>query len=164
MKQIILVAHNVRSTYNIGSLMRTSDGLGLEKVFLTGYSPYPISDDEDRLPHIARKVDAQIAKTALGAEQSVKWAHQADIFSVISQLKKDGYVVIGLEQTDKSIALCSFKPSDKLAVIVGREVEGIEKEVLDLCDQAVEIPMAGKKESFNVAQATAIFLSYCVFS
>ncbi|HSX43683.1 MAG TPA: TrmH family RNA methyltransferase [Candidatus Saccharimonadales bacterium] len=164
MKSLILIVHNIRSSHNVGSILRTADGLGVERVFLTGYTPYPHSQKDTRLPHISRKVDAQIHKTALGAEKSVSWEHQTDIKTVIAKLRQDKYQIVALEQTAESTSMVKFKPQQKLALIVGREVEGLEDEVIEMCDLAVEITMSGQKESFNVAIAAAIFLSYCQYS
>lgn len=161
MKQLILIAHNLRSTHNVGSLLRTADGLGLQQVLLTGYTPYPLTTPDTRLPHQARKIDGQIIKTALGAETSVNWKHHETIEPVITALKAEGYAIYGLEQAADAIELPKFTSPDKLALIVGREVEGIELEVLALCDGAVEIPMLGSKESFNVVQAAAMALYHC---
>lgn len=161
MKQLILIAHNLRSTHNVGSLLRTADGLGLNKVLLSGYTPYPLTTPDSRLPHLAKKIDAQIAKTALGAEKSLPWEHYEAIEPVITQLRSSGYAIYALEQTADSISLPNFATPDKLALIVGREVEGIEPEILALCDGSVEIPMLGTKESFNVVQAAAMALYHC---
>lgn len=165
MKRLILIAHNLRSSHNVGSLLRTADGLGLDKVILSGYTPYPLmSSDDARLPHLARKIDAQIVKTALGAEQSVSWEHHESIEPVISSLRAEGYSVYGLEQTAEAIPLPKFVVPDKLVLIVGREVEGIEPAILKLCDGATMIPMLGKKESFNVVQAAAMALYHCRYA
>lgn len=158
MRRIILIAHNLRSTHNVGSLLRTADGLGVEKVYFTGYTPYPESSNDERLPHLSRKIDAQIAKTALGAEQLVSWQHRDDIEPLVAELKAAGFFVAALEQTKNSVSIADFSFPDNVALVVGREVEGIEPEVIKRCDQAVEIPMSGKKESFNVAQAAAMAL------
>jgi hypothetical protein len=91
MKQLVLIAHNLRSSHNIGSLLRTAEGLGVGKIWLTGYSPYPQSENDSRLPHISRRVGSQIAKTALGAEESVEWVHCEDIDKVIADLKGDDF-------------------------------------------------------------------------
>lgn len=163
MRQLILIAHNLRSTHNVGSLLRTADGLGIRAVYLTGYTPYPRLALDERLPHLAQKLDRQIAKTALGAERSVYWQHCPDIFKLISTLRAEDYMVTALEQAADSQPLPSFRPPDKCALIVGREVEGLEPEVLAACDQAVAIPMLGRKESFNVAQAAAMALYACRF-
>jgi 23S rRNA (guanosine2251-2'-O)-methyltransferase len=163
MTNLILIAHNLRSTHNVGSLLRTADGLGVGKIYLSGYSPYPLSSTDDRLPHLAVKIDKQIAKTALGAEKTVEWEHSDDVESVIKLLKQDGYKIAAIEQAPNSIKLPDFKSPDKIALIVGREVEGIEPEVLELCDFILEIPMLGTKESFNVVQAAAMALYHCRF-
>lgn len=165
MHSIILIAHNIRSAHNVGSLLRTADGLGIDAVWLTGYTPYPSGGPKDqRLPHTAQKTDRQIAKTALGAEKSIKWQHQSDIFVAMSSFKQDGYQIVGLEQSAKAIKLPDFTPPNKLAIVVGREVDGIESEVLVQCNQLVEIPMFGQKESYNVAQAAAMALYHCRFA
>ncbi|HEX4774002.1 MAG TPA: TrmH family RNA methyltransferase [Candidatus Saccharimonadales bacterium] len=156
--RIILIAHNLRSTHNVGSLLRTADGLGVNEVWLSGYTPHPKAEDDDRLPHLAAKIDKQIAKTALGAEKSVKWRQTANIQEALLELKANGYLVVGLEQAENAIPLPEFKPPEKVALIVGREVEGLEPEVLSWCDAIVEIPMFGQKESFNVAVAAAMTL------
>jgi tRNA G18 (ribose-2'-O)-methylase SpoU len=164
MKQIILVAHNLRSAHNVGSLFRTAEGLGVGKLYLSGYSPYPLAANDERLPHLAEKIDRQIAKTALGAEKSIDWQHIFDIAQIITDLKNQGFTAAALEQTPGAIKLPGFAPAGKLVLIVGREVEGIEPEVLELCDLALEIPMLGRKESFNVAQAAAMALYHLRFN
>jgi tRNA G18 (ribose-2'-O)-methylase SpoU len=116
------------------------------------------------LPHLAQKIDKQINKTALGAEKTLRWEHEASIETVISQLRQQGFQITALEQTANGVRLPDFKPPEKLALVIGREVEGLEPEVLALCNQAVEIPMAGQKESFNVVQAAAMALYHCVFA
>jgi tRNA G18 (ribose-2'-O)-methylase SpoU len=156
MRSLILIAHNLRSAHNVGSLLRTADGLGVETVILSGYTPYPAQQDDARLPHEAAKVTRLIHKTALGAEDYVHWRQAPDIELIIKELEAGGYQIVGLEQTDNAIPLPEFRPPPKLALILGREVEGMEQAVLDRCDRVVEIPMHGKKESFNVVQAAAI--------
>lgn len=156
--EIILISHNLRSAHNIGSLLRTADGLGINQIFLSGYTPYPKSKEEERLPHIANKVDKLISKTALGAEKTTNWQNISDIFDLIKKLKVQGYSICALEQSENSIKITEFEPAQKVAVIVGREVEGVEPEILNLCDYILEIPMFGAKESFNVVQAAAMAL------
>jgi 23S rRNA (guanosine2251-2'-O)-methyltransferase len=164
MSKNILIAHNLRSAHNVGSLLRTAEGLGVDRVYLTGYTPYPLAPDDTRLPHLAKKIDRQIAKTALGAEKMIDWRHRENINELISELKSNGFTVVALEQTDNSIELPDFKPPEKIAIIVGREVEGIEPELLKQVDKIIEIPMAGRKESFNVVQAAAMALYQCRFN
>ena len=164
MRRIILIAHDIRSTHNVGSLLRTAEGLGIEKVFLTGYTPYPLSKNDSRLPHIAQKLQAQIHKTALDAEAIVPWQHEEDIQIVLQALKADGYTLCALEQADAAIPLPQWQPTDKVAILIGREVEGIDPILLERVDTILEIPMFGKKESFNVVQAAAMALYQCRFS
>lgn len=164
MSRLILIAHNLRSAHNVGSLLRTAEGCGVSAVYLTGYTPYPQGPDDERLPHEARKVDQQIAKTALGAEKMIAWHHLADVKPLIADLKKQKFIVAGLEQGPHSTTLFKYQPPKKLAIIVGREVEGIESEVLALCDEILEIPMLGQKESFNVVQAAAMALYHITFT
>lgn len=159
----MLIAHNLRSCHNVGSILRTSDGLGVDRVFLTGYTPYPLRGNDSRLPHIAHKIHKQIAKTALGAESSVNWSFESDVFAVIDSLRSDNFQIIAIEQSTESIELPDLKSSEDIALIVGREIEGIEQEVLSVCDKIVEIPMFGSKESYNVAQATTMALYHCRF-
>lgn len=164
MRQIILIAHNVRSTHNVGSLLRTAEGLGVQQVFFTGYTPYPMQKDDSRLPHIARKLDSQIHKTALDAEKLMKWSYVNDVFEVITQLQSEKFHIAAIEQASNSVALPEYAAPDKIVVVVGREVEGLEPEILAISDTIVEIPMLGQKESFNVVQAAAMALYHCRFS
>lgn len=162
MRTLVLIAHNLRSSHNVGSLLRTAEGLGVKEVFLTGYTPYPKQPHDQRLPHLVTKIDNQIIKTALGAEKTL--GIHSEITQVISGLKEEGYCIAAIEQAESSKKLPEFEPPEKIALIVGREVEGLEAEFLDLCDEVVEIPMFGKKESFNVAQAAAMTLYHCRFA
>lgn len=157
-RKIILIAHNVRSIYNVGSLFRSAEGLGAAKIILSGYTPYPRSRHDERPPHISQKVDRQIKKTALGAEESLPWVRREHLAPELSQLKTKGYALVALEQTAGSVDIRRFKPPAKIALIVGSEVGGLDKEILGLVDTCVEIPMLGEKESFNVSVAAAIAL------
>lgn len=163
MRQLVLIAHNLRSAHNVGSLLRTADGLGVNEVILSGYTPYPIAVSDHRSPHEAAKTTARIHKTALGAETSQNWRHSANIMIDINDLLKRGFTVAALEQQPDSVKLPDFKPPARLAIVVGREVEGLEPEILERCDPILEIPMFGAKESFNVVQAAAMALYHCCF-
>ena len=158
MRRIVLIVHNVRSAHNVGSIFRSADGLGVYRVYLTGYTPYPIAPNDKRLPHVAKRAAAQIAKTALGAEKTLKWQHENDISRLISKLKKDGYSIAALEQTDQAVSLAKFKPTRDIALIVGSEIGGIKPKLLKEADIHLAIPMLGDKDSFNVAAAAAIAL------
>jgi len=158
MARIILVIHNVRSALNVGSMLRTAEGFRVEKVYMTGYTPYPEAEDDSRLPHHRRKTGVQIHKTALGAENFVKWQHRPDIDGCFRDLKDDGYMIVALEQTDNAVDLNHFTTSKDIVLIVGNEIDGLDEGVLNMADRRVQIPMRGRKESFNVAIAAGIAL------
>lgn len=109
-QSLVIIAHDIRSTHNIGALFRTADGLGIDQIYCTGYTPYPAMNNDSRLPHIAQKLDAQINKTALGATHSVEWHHTEDVVEVIATLKANGYTVAALEQTPNSVSLPLYTP------------------------------------------------------
>jgi tRNA G18 (ribose-2'-O)-methylase SpoU len=161
MKSLVIIAHNLRSCHNVGSLLRTADGMGVACVYLTGYTPHPKRLNDNRLPYIADKLHKQISKTALGAETSQSWQQSDTIAPVLAELKAQGYSIVGLEQAPGSIPLPAYKAPQKLALILGRETEGIEPEVIAACDEIVEIPMLGSKESLNVVQAAAMAMYHC---
>jgi 23S rRNA (guanosine2251-2'-O)-methyltransferase len=154
--KIIVIAHNIRSTHNVGSIFRTSEGFGVSKIILSGYTPYPLLNNDSRLPHISHKLTAQIHKTALGAEEIVPFEYQEK--PDLKLLRDEGFRIVGLEQDDSSIKLSAYRPHDKIALLLGEEVEGITDELRAECDDLIEIPMEGQKESFNVSVATGIAL------
>src|SRR5579862_2755958 len=158
MQPIVLVVNNLRSAHNVGSLLRTAEGLGIQKVYLAGYTPYPESPDDERLPHLRQKISRQIHKTALGAEGMVEWQHVDDIKACLEALGREGYLIAALEQTDRAVNLADFRPSQPVALIIGNELEGIDKQLLDKSAVHLRIPMRGQKESFNVAAAAAMAL------
>lgn len=158
MPQIILLVHDIRSTHNVGSLLRTAECLGVHEVIFTGYTPYPPVAHDTRLPHIADKLGRQIHKTALGAEKLITWSNQVKPAPVINRLRGEGYRIVALEQAPGSIALPEYKTPQKTCLLLGREVEGIDPALLALCDDIIEIPQTGQKESLNVVQAAAIAL------
>lgn len=156
MPEIIVIAHNIRSTHNVGAIFRTSEGFGVKRIILSGYTPYPLIANDPRLPHIARKLTAQIHKTALGAEELVPFEYQEE--PPLEALKQQDYQIVALEQSETSISLSNYTPPQKVALLLGEEVHGITPELLARCDSTVEIPMKGQKESFNVSVATGIAL------
>lgn len=156
MPEIIVIAHNIRSTHNVGAIFRTCEGFGVQKLILSGYTPYPSTDGDTRLPHIAEKLTAQIHKTALSAEQLVPFEYQDT--PNIESLRRSGYRIVGLEQDTQATFLSDYRPPQKIALLLGEEVEGITSDLKALCDDLIEIPMSGKKESFNVSVATGIAL------
>lgn len=143
---VVLVLDNIRSTHNVGSAFRTCDAFNVEKLYLCGITATP--------PH------KEIAKTALGATESVDWQHVNEVSELAVQLKNDGYTIVLVEQIDTSILLqnVDFKQFSKIALFVGNEVFGISDELLDLADMAVEIPQFGTKHSLNVSVAAGVVL------
>ena len=169
MPPLVLIAHNLRSAHNIGSLLRTCDGLGVKMLYLTGYSPHPAAPHDHRLPHQVAKVSKSIHKTALGAEESQPWTYVPDVSQVLTELQSHDYVIYALEQSETSLSLPNIKTDIAgqkrgIALVLGREVEGIEPEVIAQCDHVAEIPMFGKKESYNVVQAAAMALYHFRFN
>lgn len=163
MAELILIIHNLRSCLNVGAMLRTSEGLGVNEVILTGYTPFPMMKNDPRLPHLAAKIDKQIVKTSLGAEKTLAWRHEPDFAKASAKLKASGFTLAALEQANDSIKLSDFEPPAKLALIVGNEVTGVPASVLAASDLTLEIPMLGQKESYNVASAAAIALYHCRF-
>lgn len=158
MRDLIVIAHDMRSTHNVGSLFRTAEGLGVSKIYLTGYTPHPGFVDDTRLPYIVEKLEKQIDKTALGASAMVNWQYEEDATAIIGKIKDQGYRLVALEQAPNSTTLHEYTPPDKVALLLGNEVDGLDQKYLDLTNDILEIPMFGKKESFNVIQATAMAL------
>lgn len=156
MPEIIIIAHNIRSTFNVGAIFRTADGFGVRKIILSGYTPYPTQPHDVRLPHIAEKITKQIHKTALGAETTVPFTYSET--PPLNELKVAGYTIVGLEQDARSVMLPHYHTPAKTALLLGEEVYGIPDELRTHCDDIIEIPMVGTKESFNVSVATGIAL------
>jgi tRNA G18 (ribose-2'-O)-methylase SpoU len=156
MPEIIVIAHNIRSTHNIGSIFRTCEGFGVSKIIISGYSPYPKMPNDKRIPHLEAKLTAQIHKTALGAETMVPFEYQDQ--PDFTSFKNQGYRIVGLEQDKRSVLLQNYKAPQKIALLLGEEVNGITDNLLDQCDDLIEIKMTGKKESFNVSVAAGIAL------
>ncbi len=156
MRSIIIVAHNIRSTHNIGSIFRSADCFGASEIILSGYSPHPAVDNDTRLPHIVHKLTEQIHKTALGAEQTIPYSYTEQI--PFDDLTKRGYTLVALEQSERSILLSTYSPPEKIALIIGEERYGITQEILEKCETILEIPQHGIKESLNVSVATGICL------
>lgn len=156
MLDIILLAHDIRSTYNVGALFRTAEGCGVSKIIVSGYTPYPSLPNDTRLPHIHEKLSREIHKTALGAETLVPFEYYPE--PPIADLKQQGYQVVALEQVPHSLPLSTYNTPDKTALLIGEEVHGITPSLLAQCDHVIEIPMRGQKESFNVSVATGMAL------
>ncbi len=148
--EVAVLLHDIRSTHNVGSIFRTSDALGVNKIYLSGYTPSPI-DKYGR----ARK---DIGKVALGAEKTISWEYEEDPKKIIKSLKKEGFQVVCVEQDEKSVDYKKLKVKEKVLFVMGNEVLGVDKKILELCDDVVEIPMKGDKESLNVSVAFGVAL------
>lgn len=142
---IVLVLDDLRSRYNVGSLLRSADAFRIEKVYLGGFTPQP--------PH------PEIHRAALGAEESVAWEKVPNLSPLLTYLQETGYTLIAIEQTDQSVAIWDFSwPKPPLALVLGHEVAGLSEEALTHCQYAIEIPQFGTKHSLNVAVAGSIAL------
>lgn len=144
------ILHNVRSAHNVGAIFRTSDGAGVVKIFLTGYTPLPI----DRFG----RPQPRIIKTALGATDSVAWEAWPNLEALLSKLRAEGVAIVAVEQTERAEPYTTYQPHGDTAYIFGNEIEGVPKTVCANADAVVAIPMRGQKESLNVAVAAGVIL------
>lgn len=148
--QAILVLHDIRSAQNVGSLFRTADAAGISKIYLSSITPTPI----DRFG----RARSDIAKTALGAEKTISWESYENIVSLLKQYKEKGCTTIAIEQSEYSTDYKSVEKTENMLFVLGNEVDGLSKEVLETVDIVAEIPMVGEKESLNVSVAGGIAL------
>ena len=160
--EVVLVLHNIRSCYNVGAILRSAEGFGVSSVVLSGYTPR--IHDPKLLPHLREKLDKEIHKTALGAEDMLKTEVAEDLQALLSDLKSLNFQIVGLENNIKQ-DICQIndpglkeKLGQKIVLILGEEVNGIPEDLYGLIDLFVEIPMKGQKESFNVSVAAGIAL------
>jgi tRNA G18 (ribose-2'-O)-methylase SpoU len=140
--KFVIILPNIRSGHNVGAMFRTADGSGVDKLYLTGYTPCP--------PHV------QVDKVSLGAEKWMPWEHFKNTVPLLKKLKKQGFTIVALEQTKKSGSIYAWKPKFPLALVVGNEKTGVTPNVLKYCDQSVHLPMRGRKNSLNVSVAAGI--------
>jgi tRNA G18 (ribose-2'-O)-methylase SpoU len=142
---VLIVLDNIRSMHNVGSVFRTADAFLAEGICLCGYTPQP--------PH------RDIHKTALGATETVDWLYYTTTVEAIQQIKERGYTLLAIEQVEGSVSLEQFEIGDqKIALVFGNEVEGVDADVLKLCDGCIEIPQLGMKHSLNISVAAGIVL------
>jgi tRNA G18 (ribose-2'-O)-methylase SpoU len=151
---LIAVLDNIRSLYNVGSIFRTADAFNIDKIYLSGYTPAPIKDRQKK----------EIHKTALGAEEFIKWEKSGQTWKLLENLKKQGFYIVALETDKKAINISEFNSSKikkKVVLVVGNEVKGLSQQILKRCDKIIKIPMLGKKESLNVSVAFGI-AAFCL--
>lgn len=152
---MVALLDNIRSVYNVGSIFRTADGAGVDKLYLCGITPTPLN----KIGNPRKKME----KVALGAEKSVNWEERESTVDCIKELKEEGFKIYGVEETDNSILYTSVdvpNDKDKLALVFGNEVDGLSDEVLELVDEVIEIPMRGIKNSLNVSVSFGIISYY----
>ena len=147
---ICVLLHNIRSAHNVGAMFRTADAVGVSRIFLSGFTPSP----RDRFQRPVK----EIAKTALGAEITIPWEYFRNPTELIATLKKEGFVVVGIEQDKRAVDYKTYIPSGETLLLVGSEVEGLSEELRGECDVLLEIPMRGEKESLNVSVAFGVAL------
>lgn len=145
---VTVVLENIRSLYNVGSIFRTSDGAFVERIFICGYTGYP-----------PRK---EIDKTALGSTESVPWVHEPDTLKALKSLKREGYQLVALEHTNRSVSYREATFSFPVCLVLGNEVDGITGETVSICDMAVDLPMHGIKQSLNVSVAYGIAVYHII--
>lgn len=159
-KIVHILLPDIRSAYNVGSIFRSADCFGVQKIYLASTTPRPT----DRFGRSNSGPQKEIAKTALGAEKSIDWEYVEKAQDVILKAKKEGYTVVAIEQAEDSIGVSAFKKiikkekNQKILCVFGNEVEGVAKDVLRMCDYVVEIPMKGKKESLNVSVCAGVVI------
>ncbi len=152
--KLYLVLHNIRSAHNVGAMIRTADGAGVSKIYFSGYTQIPA--EKGKL--FRTDAEKSLAKTALGAEYTVPWEPSFDIWELLEKLRAENVEIVSLESGSGSIDYRGFIPKGEVALIVGNETEGVLREILDVSDVVLEIPMKGAKESLNVSVAAGIAL------
>ena len=157
---MIVVLDNIRSMHNVGSIFRTADAAGIEKIYLCGLTPSPLNE--------FKKIRPQIAKVALGAENNIPWEKRSKTYAVLDNLKKEGYKIFAVEQHPNSVPYYTVKVSEvevkNTVLVFGHERSGLSKAVLKRADKILEIPMQGKKESLNVSVAFGVVLFSLTYS
>ena len=147
---MVAILHNIRSMHNVGSIFRTADGAGVEKLYLCGITPSPVDEFNKPRP--------QVIKVSLGAENTVAWEKCNNTQNIIKKLHGEGYEIVAVEQDTRAVPYMEYKANKKIALIFGNEIEGLSKNILDTADAVVDIPMKGEKESLNVGVAFGIIV------
>lgn len=157
MFKLAVIIADVRSLYNVGSILRSADGFGVSHIYYAGYTPYPKQPSDKRIPHEVARITKQIHKTALGGELLPASLHE-NTESAVAAARADGYSIAALEQAKNSKNIAEFNTHRNTALLLGNEITGISDSVLSTADVILEIPMYGLKESFNVSVAAGIAL------
>lgn len=158
-RTIAVIAHNLRSVWNVGSVLRTSEVFAATRVYVTGFSPYPAQHaDDPRDPKLQAQQTKRMGKAAAGAELTMPVTHLPEVEPLLDSLRADGYTVAGLEIDPGAVPVTDYRPPHRVAVLLGDEVRGIETPLRERCDVLLQIPMSGQKGSLNVSVAAGIAL------
>lgn len=156
---LVIVLNNIRSAYNVGQAFRVADAVGVEKLYLCGITPYPNSGGVDnRRIGVKERADREIRKTALSGYQNVSWEYRENGLNLVTELQKSGFQIVSAEVTDQSIEYTKAEYQPPLALVLGHEINGVDKEILAVSNLIVKIPMLGKSVSLNVTNAMAVIL------
>jgi len=151
-----LLLENIRSAYNVGAIFRTADATAVEKIFLVGHTPTPI----DRFG----RTQPEIKKTSLGASEYIPWQHFETVSELLTTVKQQGVQIVAVEQSETSVLISDYSEPRQVLYVLGNEVEGVSKEVLDSADTILELPMLGTKESLNVSVTAGVVLYYGIIT
>jgi|TARA_B110000263_G_scaffold249286_1_gene266435 23S rRNA (guanosine2251-2'-O)-methyltransferase len=143
-KPIVIILDNIRSAHNVGSIFRTSDAFLIKKIILCGITPTPPSND--------------IRKSALGSTESIDWEYQENTDKAVDKLKKEGYYIVGVEQAENSTKIMDFKIKQPMVLIFGHEINGVDQDIINKCNEIIEIPQWGTKHSLNISVTAGIVL------
>jgi len=157
-RSIVLVAHNLRSIHNVGSLLRTGEVFAIDKVYVTGFTPHPSHPGDQRDAQLQEKQTRRMSRASAGAEQTMPLEHYGDVHDLLRALRADGYTLTGLEIDSAAIEIGEYPADQRVALVLGDEVHGIEPTLRQACDVLLQIPMYGRKNSLNISVAVGIAL------
>lgn len=157
-RSIVVIAHNLRSVHNVGSLLRTGEVFAVDTVHVTGFTPYPTHPGDERSEKLQARQTRALAKAAAGAERTMPFERHSDVETLLDSLREQGYVVAGLEIDPHAVALSDYPPTQRVALLLGDEVVGLDPTLRESCDLLLQIPVYGDKYSLNVSVAAGIAL------
>lgn len=154
----MLVAHNLRSVHNVGSVLRSGEVFAVDKVYVTGFTPHPSYPGDERDAKLQEKQTRRMSRASAGAEQTMPLEHHPDVHALLRSLRTVGYTVAGLEIDQSAIEVGSYPARQRIALVLGDEVHGVDPELRSACDELLQIPMYGQKSSLNISVAVGIAL------
>ncbi|MGH3097294.1 MAG: TrmH family RNA methyltransferase [Streptosporangiales bacterium] len=158
LRSIVVIAHNLRSVHNVGSLLRTGEVFAADKVYVTGFTPYPTHSGDQREAKLQALQTRRMAKAAAGAERTMPFERHDDVYALLDSLCEAGYAVAGLEIDPAAVTIGDYVPPERVALLLGDEVAGIDSALRKRCEVLLQIPMFGRKDSLNVSVAAGIAL------